>query len=236
MAMFGPQATVALREDLVAGGVDVRAGVFVSQVDRRLVVQPGDRPLDAQRVVALPRAAARPPRGLPVDENGFIPVDLHGRVAGLDGVWAAGDATSFPIKQGGIASQLADAAAESIAAAAGAPVEPTPFKPVLRGVVLTGRGKRWIRRDLEGGDAGAVAADAGDEERHALWWPPTKVAGRYLSPFLGALAAEPDADAPPSGQPVELDLERDVASAADALRIARMRDETTGGREIPPTD
>ena len=43
-----------------------------------------------------------------------------------------------PIKQGGIAAQQADVAAEHVAATLGAKVEPTAFRPVLRGELLTG--------------------------------------------------------------------------------------------------
>ena len=220
LSIFGPAATASLREDLDEARVRVETGVFVQQDGRRLLVQPGNRPLDAQRTVALPAAAPHELKNVPVDERGFIPVDLHGRVDGLADVWAAGDATTFPIKQGGLAAQQADAAAEDIAARAGVDIEPTPFKPVLRGVVLTGRGKRWIRTELD-------AADQGEAERHALWWPPTKVAGRYLSPYLATLEDAPvgEGDLPP-GQPVELDVEREVPSAADALRVSRRRDES----------
>jgi len=76
---------------------------------------------------------------------------------------------------------------------AGADVQPEPFKPVLRGVLLTGRGKAWLRHADEGAE--------GETERRALFWPPTKIAGRYLSPYL---AGEP-VTAPP-GQLVDLDL------------------------------
>jgi sulfide:quinone oxidoreductase len=72
------------------------------------------------------------------DEHGFIPIDEHARVRGVSDVFAAGDATAEPIKQGGLATQQADAAAESIAAESGAPVAPRPYRRVLRGVVLTG--------------------------------------------------------------------------------------------------
>jgi sulfide:quinone oxidoreductase len=41
-------------------------------------------------------------------------------VLGLTDVYAAGDLTQFPLKQGGTAAQQADAAASSIAADAGA--------------------------------------------------------------------------------------------------------------------
>ena len=58
------------------------------------------------------RAATGPRRILPVDE--------HARVRGVGGVYAAGDATTFALKQGGLATQQADAAAETIAADLGA--------------------------------------------------------------------------------------------------------------------
>ena len=64
-------------------------------------------------------------------------------------VFAAGDATDQPIKQGGLATQQADAAAELIAAEAGARVTPRPFRRVLRGVVLTGEAPLYLRRDLD---------------------------------------------------------------------------------------
>ena len=47
-------------------------------------------------------------------------------------IFAAGDATDQPVKQGGLATQQADAAAELIAAEAGARVTPQPFRRVLR--------------------------------------------------------------------------------------------------------
>ena len=53
---------------------------------------------------------------------------------------------------------------------------PQPFRPVLRGVLLTGRGKAWMRK--------APDSEEGETERRALFWPPTKIAGRYLSPYL----------------------------------------------------
>ncbi len=200
LGIFGSEASAALRAELEEARVAVETGVVVAEdpaAPARLIAQPGDRRLDRQRVVALPRAVASGVGGLPVDERGFIRVDGHGRADGAENVWAAGDAIAYPIKQGGLAAQQADAAAEAIAAAAGADVEARPFHPVLRGVLLTGRGKAWIRRDI-GHDAD------GEAERHALWWPPTKIAGRYLAPYLASLddAEFTDADRP-AGQLVE---------------------------------
>jgi sulfide:quinone oxidoreductase len=141
----------------------------------------------ADRVVALPALEGPRLPGVPHDAAGFIPVDPHGRVEGLAGVYAAGDATTFPVKQGGIAAQQADAVAESIAALAGAPVTPTPFRPVLRGLLLTGANPVHVRADLSGGQREGSAI-----EMEPLWWPPSKIAGRYLSRYIATLvAAEP---------------------------------------------
>jgi sulfide:quinone oxidoreductase len=215
LEVFGSAATKALREDLDAVGITVETDAYVhADADGRLVAEPGARSLTDFRLVGLPRALGPALRGLPYDVRGFIRCDRHGKVYGTANVWAAGDAIAFPVKQGGLASQQAVAAAEAIAAHAGAPVEPKPFRPVLRGVLLTGRGQAWMRK--------APDSAAGEAERRALFWPPTKIAGRYLSPYLAQLAdaAVTGDDARPDGKPVELDLERDLPAAADALRDA----------------
>jgi hypothetical protein len=64
-----------------------------------------------------------------------------------------------------------------IAAAAGAPVIPSPYRPVLRGLLLAGTRTRYLRHE-PGGES--------EVSRELLWWPPTKIAGRYLSPYLAA--------------------------------------------------
>jgi sulfide:quinone oxidoreductase len=84
--------------------------------------------------------------------------------------------TTFPLKQGGIAAQQADAAAESIAALAGAPLTPRPFRPVLRGLLLTGLSPRYL--------AASLLDDSSAVDSEPLWWPPAKIVGRHLAPFL----------------------------------------------------
>jgi len=98
---------------------------------------------------------------------GLIATDGYGRVEGLPGAYAVGDATTFPVKQGGIACQQADAAAAHIAAAYDASLRPEPFKPALRATLLTG--------------AGEIALGHGE--------PRGKVPGRYLAPYLERLSA-----------------------------------------------
>ncbi len=80
-------------------------------------------------MISLPRLEGRRIAGIPHDADGFVGVDEHGRAIGLERVFAAGDVTAFPVKQGGIATQQADAVAEAIAAEVGAEVEPAAVRP-----------------------------------------------------------------------------------------------------------
>jgi sulfide:quinone oxidoreductase len=151
LAIFGPRASDAVAELLVQRRIEVVTSTYAHEdEDERIVLTPGDRRLDVERIVALPVPEGPHIPGLPADENGFIPIDEHSRVRGLDGVYAAGDGASFPIKQGGIATQEADAAAEHIAARAGADIDPRPFEPILRGMLLTGDTSLYLRQDVPG--------------------------------------------------------------------------------------
>jgi sulfide:quinone oxidoreductase len=178
LAMFGTPASDTVAELLDDHAIDFVGASYPSVGRGFVIADPGGRRIDADRVVALPALMGRGVEGVPADGDGFIPVDAHGRVASLPGVFAAGDGTNFPIKQGGLATQQADAVAEAIAAEVGAPVEPEPFRPVLRGLLLTGGDDRFLRHAVAGGGGeGEVAA-------HTLWWPPSKIAGRYLAAYL----------------------------------------------------
>lgn len=191
LEVFGMQASDEVERLLSEAGVRVEPMVH-ADVERsgEVLLRPGDRRLECDRIVALPRIVGRRVEGLPADDNGFVPIDEHARVPSVAAVWAAGDGTAFPIKQGGIACQQADAAAADIAHAAGAVAEPTPFRPVLRGQLLTGGRPEFLSHSLEGGhgDDSAVSTET-------LWWPPSKIAGVHLAPYLGELPeARPERD------------------------------------------
>jgi len=201
LELFGVAASAAIRELLEIRGVKLTLNTVPTAVeDGWLQVSSGD-PVRADQVIALPRLEALPLDGVPQNEQGFVEVDEHGRVLGLDDVWAAGDVTSFSIKQGGLATQQADAAAESIAAWAGADLQPRPFDPVLRGLLLTGLTPRFIRSE--------PSAEQFAFDTEPLWWPPAKIVGRHLAPFLAEHLALsellPDA-ARESAIPIEVEL------------------------------
>lgn len=145
-----------------------------------IAFEPGTHAPVADRVVALPVPARGPVPGLPSDDRGFLPVDAFGRVPGVERVWAAGDGTSHPVKQGGLATQQADAAARSLAAFAGASVEVRPYRPVLRALLITGGEAWYLVRDLAAGGPARVST-------RPLWSPPSKVAGQRLAPYLDGL-------------------------------------------------
>src|SRR5204863_2933162 len=109
-------------ERLEAAGVEVRAGVAPVRVeDGQLLLADGSA-IECDRAVALPAPWVRSIHGLRGQQpRGLIPTDPFGAVLGMERIFAAGDATFFPINQGGIAAQQADAAASAIAALAGAP-------------------------------------------------------------------------------------------------------------------
>jgi sulfide:quinone oxidoreductase len=181
LGIFGRTASEEVDRVLNAAGIVVVTSTHVADVHGGVVAdRSGAALVRADRVVTLPRLEGPHLAGLPADPNGFLPVDDHGAVRGTDGVFAAGDGTSFPIKQGGIAAQMADAAARMIAERAGATVLPAPFRPMLRAKLLTGSGAKFLSEAITGG-AGAEASSATDQ---SLWWPPSKVAAPYLAPYL----------------------------------------------------
>jgi len=230
LQLFGRAGSEAVRELLEERGIAVQTGACpVELLDGELRLVP-EGTIAADRVVALPRLRGPRSDGLPQTVEGFLPVDAHGRVHGLADVFAAGDITSFPVKQGGIATQQADAAAELIAANAGADVSPQPFRPVLRGLLLTGRRPRYLRHEITGG-----AGDASAASPEPLWWPPAKIVGRYLAPFLGAFAgveSPPEAPAAPGALPVEVELDAARVRELAALRLETAAAEGDGGATV----
>lgn len=176
----GEQMTGLLEER----GIDVITGAHpVGFEGGRLTIAPGE-PIETEAVVSLPRLEGRRIDDVPHDEDGFIAVDDHAAVVGMERVFAAGDVTSFPVKQGGIATQQADAAAEAIAAAAGAEVDPVPFEPVLRGVLWTGAEPRYLYGRPTGGHGEVSRLD----ETPPWGAADGKIVSRYLAPFLAGLS------------------------------------------------
>jgi sulfide:quinone oxidoreductase len=179
LAIFGPAASRAMRGLLSDRGIRLRVNAKAEAVIPGALRLASGKTLEVDRVVALPELEGPRLEGLPVDDLGFIQIDDYAGVIGLEDVYAAGDGTAFPIKQGGIATQQADTAVEMIAARLGAGITPSAFQPLLRGMLLTGIAPTYLRADVTG-----TSPDHGELAANPLWWPPTKIAGRYLGPYL----------------------------------------------------
>jgi sulfide:quinone oxidoreductase len=220
LSIFGTRASEAIRDLLDESGVTLHTASYAELARPGwLHISPGDRAIEVDRVVTEPRLAGPRLRGLPCDRDGFIPIDTHGRVPDLQGVFAAGDSTSFPVKQGGLATQQADAVAEAIAASVGAEIDPQPFQPVLRGVLLTGGLPRYLRSDISGraGDDSTISEDA-------LWWPPNKLAGRYLAPYLSSRQGEAADVMPQDARGIAVETKLDAGAGGQWPVLAELSD------------
>jgi sulfide:quinone oxidoreductase len=188
LQIFGRRASEQVAELLADHDIEVVAGTHPVKYEHgALSIVPGES-IEADAVISLPRIEGRHIEGLPYDPAGFIPVDEHARISGVAHAYAVGDVTNFPIKQGGIATQQADVAAEAIAAELGREIEANPLDPVLRGILWTGAKPRYLFGWLGGGHGETSVAS----ERPP--WPidnPSKLIGRFLTPFLAELSSAP---------------------------------------------
>jgi sulfide:quinone oxidoreductase len=186
LAIFGAAASSAVAGLLTSAKIETVNSAYC-EIPRpgEVVINPGDRRVRVDRVIALPELNGPRVRGIPLGEHGFIRVDPHGRVPGLEDVYAAGDAIDFPIKHGGLAAQQADVAAQSIAAQAGASLTPEAFDPVIHGMLLTDGKPRYLTAHISGGHG--FSSEICDTP---TWSPPGKIVARYLAPYLDGLDHE----------------------------------------------
>jgi sulfide:quinone oxidoreductase len=181
LAVFGDRASDAVRHLLAGHGIEIVTSAHCT-VPRagRVVIYPRNWTLLVDRIVALPELTGPSTPGVPKDAPaGLIPVDAYCRVRGLERVFAAGDATDFPVKFGGIAAQQADTAAAAIAALAGAPVKPHKFMPVVQAVLLGGDRPLRLRAHITGGHG-----SSSEVAELASLDPARKIEASYLVPYL----------------------------------------------------
>ncbi len=179
--LFGLRASQRVGELLAARGIEVIAGATpVRYEGGRLSVSPGAE-VEADAVISMPHIEGRQIGGVPHDPNGFVAIDEHCRIRGMRHGFAIGDVTSFPVKQGGIATQQADVAAEAIAAELGCEVPAEALDPTLRGVLWTGAEPLYLSGYLAGGHGEtSIASDTPPWEGAER----DKIVGRYLTPFF----------------------------------------------------
>jgi sulfide:quinone oxidoreductase len=220
LGIFGHPASAAVRRLLDESGVTLHPSSYgLPSRPGWLDIAPRARRLPVDCIVTQPRLVGPRLRGIPAGRDGFIHTDAHGRLPGLEGVFAAGDATTFPIKQGGLAAQQADAVAETIAASLGVEIDPQPFRPILRGLLLTGGPARYLRADISG--------EAGDDSTISsatLWWPPDKIAGRYLAPYLSSQVGDAADVMPQAVDAISVEAAVDPAASSTGATFGELSD------------
>lgn len=189
LGRFGAAASQLVAAKLEEAAITLRVSCAAKRFDGGELSLANGLALGFDRVVALPRLEVPRLPGLPQREHGFLATDGQMQVEGLDDVWAAGDATALPIKQGGLAAQQADIAASAIAARAGADVEVEPFRPMLRAALITGDTPDFMQAPVGNPDAGIASVGS------VRWAPRMKLSANHLGPYLaralgGSAAAE----------------------------------------------
>lgn len=179
---FGQAAGDAIERLLAEAGIALRVGELAAVPGPgRLALDDGE--LSADRVVTLPRAIGPAVSGVPAGADSFTPIDEYCRVPSTEGrVFAAGDATDYPLKHGGVGAQQADIAAAGIAHLAGASAPPDPLRPVIRGMLLTGDAPLYLVAYQTDG------RDWSSEVHERPPWPlDDKVVAEELGPYLAGL-------------------------------------------------
>jgi sulfide:quinone oxidoreductase len=182
LAAFGAQASPLVESVFKQRGVQFVGSAAARSVERggSLALRSGVL-IEADRVVAVPQLRGQWITGVPASWWGFVPTDAAGRVDDLPGVYAAGDVTSFPIKQAGLATQQADRIASQIAAEVGVAAAGSAERQILQARLLGGDNPLFLRTELdtEGRTAGVTLVR---EE------PPggAKVLARHLTEYLDA--------------------------------------------------
>lgn len=185
LIQFGQGASDNVNGLLREVGVNlITSATGVSYNDQRLQTRSG-RQFDTKFVVAVPQLHGAVTPGLPhSDDDGFLPVDDYGLVVGTTNIYAAGDVTNFPIKQGGIASQQADVVVGAITEQFGERANPHAFEPELRGLLLSHRGKTSMRAIVGGHDDALQAIS-----KQSLQALTEKIYSRHLTSRIATLMA-----------------------------------------------
>jgi sulfide:quinone oxidoreductase len=185
LAMFGAEPSRMMASVLSDQGVAFVGGSIPDHVrdDGSLGLRSGST-IEAERVVAVPQLRGRPIPGVPTDRAGFVPTDGLGQVQGLRNVYAAGDLTSFPVKQGGIAAQQADRVAQAVLIATGVRITPRRIPSVLQARLVGGQRTMFLRAELdERGQPTSATLTRVDPSESVV----DKVLARYLTPYLEGL-------------------------------------------------
>ncbi len=162
MEAFGTSVHEMLQKEMRQRGIGVRRHPRPQRVEKGALVFPEEGRLRYDLLIAAPAHEASVRwEALPTDEHGFLRTEMASRrVVGHPDIYAAGDASDYPVKQGFLALLQADAAAEDWAARVRGQAPAFAFEP--QGA--------WLMEQLDQalvaqGTLGADAFATGDRAR-----------------------------------------------------------------------
>lgn len=177
---FGEENSLRVAEFCQQLGVIVRTSSSALAYDGRTLTLADGTELAVDRVVAIPALTPSVPDGIPTDPSGFVAVGPDQLVNGTSNIYAVGDITNFPFKQGGLASEEADAAAAAIEVAHGTRGERSDFSGEVRGILLTTSGRLIMRARVSAEGSESLPAEQTSE-------PLQKIDSRLLAQRLSEL-------------------------------------------------
>jgi sulfide:quinone oxidoreductase len=186
--VFGEAVSSAIGRVLDEAGIELTVGAESGERSITSTLEARDAERGFDRIVAAPRLVGPAIPGLPSDSGGFLPITSHCEVVDAGRVYAAGDATDFPVKFGGIAAQQADAAAASIAELAGVAEGAAPFAGVVQGALQAGWEEERRIFFSASFESGRVQDSRTSEQ--PLSEPVAKIGAQRLGPYLDQLWAE----------------------------------------------
>ncbi len=181
LAIFGDKASDAVAKLIAEAGIElIPSAVALSRVPGRINLRGRVDEITVDSIVALPQLLGPDVAGIPATAHlGFVATDPHGRVRHLDRVFAAGDMTDYPVKQGAIAAQQALCVAQEIAGLAGVATVAEPFEPIIHGVLLGPDRPLYLRARLIHG-----VPSTSEVSESPLWASADKIRAPYLTRAL----------------------------------------------------
>ena len=195
---FGHAAGDAIVRLFEQAGINLHTGV-VARVPAPQLVSFGETILEAQRIITLPKITGPALRGIPAGRNWSVPIDERCRVQDMDGrVFAAGDATDFVVKHGGIGAQQADLAAAGIAHLAGVGERLPRLQPLIRGKLSTGNDPLYIAAHVTDG-----LGWRSEVYEQPPWPADEKIVAEELRGYLANPQVSAESRSPPSSKTMD---------------------------------
>ncbi|MCC6394118.1 MAG: FAD-dependent oxidoreductase [Bryobacterales bacterium] len=186
---LGPRLNTIIIEEFAGRSITGHRRWTVDHVEPGRVFYSNGESAAFDLLVSFPsHAASKSYLSLPRDERGFLQVSpASGRVESMDRVFAAGDASNYPVKMAFLALLQADAAADHIAAEILRTKPEVEFEPMCITVMdyLNKAVFAQVPFKYTANPVVPVTADAFDEDRYKvgvspLWRVGKKVMGAYL--------------------------------------------------------